>query len=116
MDAGITMPRIVKGNIFDTVPAQLPDQIAFGHIDLGTGGKRDELKKLVLHAIKHVYDRMPPGAVCLMMDYYVKGVTIEGYDSNPGVKDACDEFFRDKQEKVFTLPGGEFSHGYFRKL
>ena len=35
---------------------------------------------------------------------------------SPGVKQATDEFFRDKPEKVHVLYANEYSNGYFRKL
>ncbi|HEX5002611.1 MAG TPA: TylF/MycF/NovP-related O-methyltransferase [Bacteroidia bacterium] len=111
----INQPIIVEGDIYNTIPRQLPESISFIHIDLGSGGNREQHTKLITFALENTYYRMPPGAVCLLMDYYIEGVTVEGYDSNPGVKDACDQFFKDKPETVYTLPGGEFSHGYFRK-
>ena len=37
-------------------------------------------------------------------------------DILPGVKQACDEFFKDKPEKVSVLISGFERHGYFRKI
>jgi len=114
-DKSIKQPVIVVGDVYETVPGKLPESIAFAHIDLGSGGNREQHKKLITFALENIYSRMSSGAICLLMDYYIDGVTVEGYNSNPGVKDACDQFFKDKPESVYTLPGGEFSHGYFRK-
>ena len=114
-NAGLPLPEIIKGDVFETVPSRLPAAIAFAHIDLGVGGDKDLHRKLITHALKCVYERMSPGAVCVVMDYYIPEVTVDGYDSNPGTRIACDAFLNDKPEKMFVLPGGEFSHGFFRK-
>jgi len=34
----------------------------------------------------------------------------------PGVKKACDEFFKDKKEEIKILIAGEERQAYFRKL
>jgi hypothetical protein len=65
--------------------------------------------------LESVYPRMSPGAGCLLMDYHDPAITVRGNDENPGLKKACDEFFKDKEEKVFVLYGNQYSHGYFRK-
>lgn len=111
----LDLPSIHKGDLLVTVPAELPQQIAFAHIDLGVGGDPLAHKKIMQHCIASVYDRMAHGAICILMDYHIEGVTIHGANTNPGVKLACDEFFKDKPEKVYTLYGGAYSHGYFRK-
>lgn len=111
----LDLPQIHKGDLFQTVPAELPAQIAFAHIDLGVGGDPQAHKKIMLHCIRSVYDRMAHGGICILMDFHIEGVTLHGANTNPGVKLACDEFFKDKPEKVYTLYGGAYSHGYFRK-
>jgi O-methyltransferase len=112
---GLELPYIHRGDLFQTVPAELPDRIAFAHIDLGTGGDPEFHKKCMLHCLEHVHARMSHGAICVLMDYHERGVTLDGADTNPGVKLACDIFFKDKPEKMYTLYGGPCSHGYFRK-
>ena len=112
---GLELPFIHRGDMYATVPAELPSRIAFAHIDLGTGGNPEMHKKCLLHCLKHLYDRMSHGAIAVLMDYHEEGVTIQGANTNPGVKQACDEFFADKEEKVYTLYGGPCSHGYFKK-
>lgn len=111
----LELPFIHRGDLYETVPAELPERIAFAHIDLGTGGDPNEHRKCLLHCLQSVYERMSHGAICVLMDYHVPGVTINGANVNPGVQKGADEFFADKEEKVFTLYGGPCSHGYFRK-
>jgi O-methyltransferase len=111
----LLLPEIIEGDFYETLPSKLPANIAFLHIDTGYGGDRIQHKEVILHCLKSAYDRMSNGAVCLLMDYHDPLLTLEGSDSNPGVKMACDEFFKDKPEEVFTLYGGPYSHGYFIK-
>ena len=108
-------PELIEGNFENTIPSLLPDKISFLHLDCGYGGDTELHKNTVLFCLEHCYERMSPGAVAVLSDYHDKEVTVDGYDSNPGVKLACDIFLKDKPEKMFVLYGGEYSHGYFRK-
>lgn len=112
---GVRMPEIHAGDVLRTVPEGLPPVIAFAHIDLGTGSDNALHAALMDHALKHVYPRLSPGGVMVFMDYHIPGVTINGNDSNPGVRAACDRFFADKPERIKLLQGGPCSHAYIRK-
>jgi hypothetical protein len=70
----------------------------------------------VEHCLEHAYPRMKPGAVGVLMDYHDPERTVEGWDCNPGVKEACDRFFRHRPEVVQMLYGKEYSHAFFRKV
>jgi O-methyltransferase len=116
--AGVTNPQIHEGWIEETVPARLPETICFAHIDVGSDLGMD-LKALVLHCLEHVYQRMAPGAVCVLQSYCDPTLRpqLASY-YRPEVKAAADEFFRDKPEAVSVLYSGDFgihSHGYFRR-
>ncbi len=113
---GAPMPTIHAGDVFETIPAQLPSSIAFAHIDLGTGAPADVHRRLIDHALASVYPRLSPRGIMVFMDYHIPGVTVNGHDSNPGVRIACDAFFKDKPEKIKLLYGGACSHAYIRKL
>jgi len=112
--AGARLPTIHEGRFEHTVPSQLPDQICFVHIDCGQGGDPTQHKRLMLFCLEHVYARMTPSAICLLMDYCDQRL-VSAWDCNPGVRLACDEFFKDKSESISVLYGGEYCHGYFRK-
>lgn len=114
-ESGHALPRIHAGDIFQTVPAELPDRIAFAHLDLGVGGSTDGHRSLIGYALDALYPRLAPHAVLVLMDYHVPGITVAGNDSNPGVRVAADTFFSDKKEKPITLYGGPCSHAYVRK-
>jgi len=55
------------------------------------------------------------GAVVMFMDYHDDEKTLRGLPINKGVKEACDIFFNDKVEKVMTLNGNHYSHGFIIK-
>lgn len=115
LNAGVPLPVIHAGDLLITTPAELPERIAFAHIDLGTGGDVADHAHLVKHALNALYPRLSSGAVVVLMDYHVPGHTIGGHDSNPGMLLACEAFFEDKPERVQLLYGGPCSHAYFRK-
>jgi O-methyltransferase len=105
-------PTIHQGWFAETIPADLPDRIAFAFIDV-------DLFSSTAHVLPAVYERMVPDAIGMFGVYTDEAVfprphTKASYKS-PGVKRACDEFFRDKPEKVSVLYANEYSNGYFRK-
>jgi O-methyltransferase len=114
-EAEIPMPFIHAGDIYDLVPDELPQHIAFAHVDLGTGRLAQNHAVLMDYAIKALYDRLMPEGVLCLMDYHIPGKTINGNDSNPGVRLAADAFFEDKSETIHLLYGGPCSHAYVRK-
>ena len=114
--AGLQLPTLHKGYFENTIPKELPENIAFVHIDCGSGRDKLEHKKTVVHCLESVYSRLRKGAVCIMMDYHDKAINKTGFDVNPGVKLACDEFLSDKPETVTSLYGNQYSHGFFKKI
>lgn len=104
----LQQPAIHRGWFDRTLPSQLPDQIAFAHLD-------GDLYHSILTSLRYVYPRLSPGAVCLIDDYCDPAVHPSGWNHLPGVKQACDEFFVDKPERVAHIYSGAFSHGFFRK-
>ncbi|MBL7925111.1 MAG: class I SAM-dependent methyltransferase [Bacteroidia bacterium] len=112
---GLGDPELIEGDFFDTVPASLPEKLAFVHIDCGIGGQAGKHQELVEHLLRHVYPRLSRGAMVLFMDYHDPLNTLRGQPINPGVKAACDVFFRDKEEQVYSLYGNHYSHGFMIK-
>ncbi len=111
----LPLPVIHAGNILDLLPGELPERIAFAHIDLGTGSSVDGHAALMKQAISAVYERLTPEGILCLMDYHSPGRTLHGNDSNPGVREAADTFFRDRPELIHLLYGGPCSHAYVRK-
>lgn len=87
---GVRPPHIHKGWFSDIKPSDLPERIAFAHLD-------GDLYISTMQPLRLVYDRMQRGGAILIDDYE------EPY--GPGPKQACDEFFADKPEKVLVLQG-----------
>lgn len=109
-------PIIHKGLFKNTLPQELPDKIAFAHIDCGWGGELNLHKEIVLFCLNSIYNRLSKGAICVLMDYHDVPLSVGiGGDYNPGVKIACDEFLKDKPEKIVCLYGNQISHAYFKK-
>jgi O-methyltransferase len=102
-------PEIHKGWFKDTLPCDLHEAICFAYID-------GDLYDSILISLKHVYPKMTKGAICLIDDYCDPDINPKGWNLLPGVKRACDEFFPDKPEKIYSLYSGYYSHGFFRKI
>ena len=111
--AGLPLPPIHAGWFEDTLPATLPAQIAFAMIDA-------DLYASTLTALQHVYPRLSSRAACVFGVYCDPSEFDPPNRSlkfrSPGVKKACDEFLRDKPEKVSVLYAGHYTCGYFQKL
>ncbi len=113
--SNLPLPIIHEGRFSDTIPDELPSKLAFVHIDAGYGGDQVQLMDLIIFLLESIYERMSPGAICVLRDYHDTTKTVKGTNSNPGVKAACDIFFEDKPEGIYVLYGNRYSHGYFRK-
>ena len=105
----LRQPSIHRGWFSDTLPTQLPEKIAFAHLD-------GDLYQSILVSLQHTYPRLSKGAICLIDDYCDPDVYPSGWNYLPGVKKACDEFLSDKPERVSYIYSGVYSHGFFRKL
>jgi O-methyltransferase len=105
--AGVEAPTIHRGWFDDSLPGGLPERIAFAHLD-------GDLYESILVSLEHVSPRLSRGAVCLVDDYADPAI-YDGWNYLPGVKRACDEFLREKPERVSVLYAGDYAHGYFRK-
>src|SRR5262249_9120598 len=91
----------------DALPAELPAGICFAHVD-------GDLHASILESLEAVYPRLAEGAIAVVDDYCDQAV-YPVPERLPGVKKACDEFLRDKPERMHLMIGGCNSHGYFRK-
>ncbi|GGF40063.1 class I SAM-dependent methyltransferase [Echinicola rosea] len=120
--AGLKLPVVHKGYYQETLPDQLPDTIAFAHIDCGCGDDPLLHKALVLDCLDHIYSRLAPNGICVFMDYFDPEdgdkltLAHKLHKINPGARLAVDEFFDDKPEQVITMFGGPASHAFIKKL
>lgn len=87
---GIKYPTMKKCWFNELTPNDLPEQIAFAHLD-------GDLYSSIMDSLNLVYSRMSVGGVILVDDYC---------DPEwPGAEAAVNEFFSDKPEEVIALPG-----------
>ena len=125
---GLREPSVHAGWFEDTLPGELPESVAFAHIDVGPGLGGDHFQRTVSDSLEALYPRMPKGAICLLADYCDPSVYerpgfhfprsipfTERWHMYPQVKRAADEFLADKPESVDVLYSECYSHGYFRK-
>jgi O-methyltransferase len=104
----LRLPEIHKGWFQDTLPSELPEQISFAYLD-------GDFYDSILISLQYVYPKLSPGAVCLVDDYCDPQINPKGWNRLPGVKKACDEYLKDKPEKMEFIYSGSFSHAFFRK-
>jgi O-methyltransferase len=74
--------HFIKGDVLQTIPAQLPSRIAMLRLDT-------DWYKSTLHELQHLYDLIVPHGVLIIDDY--------GWCR--GARQATDEFFRDRSFK-----------------
>lgn len=79
-------PEICSGWVQETVPSNLPEKIAFIHLDLDLYGP-------CLHVLTHAVARLSPGGI-LVVDDYSDSKRHGRQNAFPGVKAACDAFFK----------------------
>lgn len=106
---GLAPPVIHKGWFADTLPTELPERIAFAHLD-------GDLYESILVSLQHVYPRLSRGAICLIDDYCDPEINPKGWNHLPGVKKACDEYLAGRPEEICYLYSGTFTHAFFRKV
>jgi len=106
--AKLKLPVIHKGLFKDTLPGHLPNKISFAYLD-------GDFYTSTKEGLKHLYLRLSKGAIVVIDDYCDPKVH-NVHNILPGVKRACDEFFKNKPEKMSVLISGWQSHGYFVKM
>jgi O-methyltransferase len=105
--SGVKLPVVHEGWFTDTLPDGLPPRICFAHVDC-------DFYSSVRQSLEAVYPRLAPGGI-VVVDDYTDPAVLAVNDILPGVKRACDEYLRDKEEEMHVLLAGSGSHGYFRK-
>lgn len=91
-------PIITAGDVTQTIPKMLPDQISFAHIDLNYAEAES-------HVFPEVYSRMERGAVAVFDDF--------GFRRYRESAEAHRDFLSDKPERILELPTGQ---GLFIKV
>ena len=81
----INLPQIHVGWFKDIPEQEYPTKICFAFLD-------GDFYTSILDSLHRIYDKMSPGGVILIHDY--------GWSPLPGAKLACEDFLKDKPEKV----------------
>lgn len=84
-DAGVKLPMINKGFFGELDDTLYPERVCFAFFD-------GDFYSSIAASFRKVYHKMQPGGIILVHDY--KWVNF------PGVAKACEEFLRDKPEKM----------------
>ena len=107
----------------DSCPANLPEAIAFAHLD-------GDLYGSIKDSLELVYPKLSKGAL-VVVDDYCDPSRLNRHDIFPGAFDACAEFLADKPEVMqvlpapntgylersrFTSPATYETHAYFEKI
>jgi len=90
----VTRPVVHKGWFEELDHTDIPEKIAFAHID-------GDFYSSTLAALKLVYPRLSSGGI-IVIDDYCDPTIHERQNQFPGVKRACDDFFC--EETVTVLP------------
>ncbi|MBX9747955.1 MAG: TylF/MycF family methyltransferase [Hyphomonadaceae bacterium] len=85
--------KIVKGAIPDSFAGNIPDRIAYLHIDMNQAPAE-------IAALDHLFDRMVPGAMLILDDYEWSGAYRDQ-------KLAEDPWFDERRYRVMPLPTGQ---------
>jgi len=123
----LEIPEIHAGCFKDTLPTQLPEKICFAHLD-------GDFYSSIKESLEYIYTKLSKGAIVVIDDYCAPEIhkqiqhklnsnqrnlhnrrVYKVEDILPGVKKACDKFFKHKKERVSVLIAGDERHGYFRK-
>ena len=115
-DRHLPLPQVHAGYFEQTLPEQLPEEIAFVNIDCGFGGDAMEHASTIEHILTHVYPRLSRGAICVLVDYVLPGIDPLAATVNPGVAIGSQRFMANKPEAVSVMHAGEYGQAYFRKL
>ena len=99
----VPLPKIVEGWFENTLAQNLPDKIAFAHLD-------GDFYSSTKVALENIFPKLSAGGVLLIDDYCDEKIS---RNSLPGVKLACDEYLKDKKCKMKILPTLPNSHQAF---
>ena len=83
--AGLKLPVINEGWFREIPDEQYPDKICFAFFD-------GDFYSSITDSFEKVYYKMVPGGIILVHDY--------AWQNYPGVQKACEDFLKDKPEKI----------------
>jgi len=105
---GRSAPVIHPGWFDETLPKELPDEIAFAYLD-------GDFYDSTLTGLTHCVTRLVPTGVLLVDDYADTVVNPRAWDGLPGVKRACDAYFGTPSPVTVVVGEGDLAFGRYEK-
>jgi O-methyltransferase len=105
---GRLAPVIHSGWFDETLPKELPDEIAFAYLD-------GDFYDSTLTGLTHCVTRLVPTGVLLVDDYADTAVNPRAWDGLPGVKRACDAYFGVPSPVTAVVGEGDLAFGRYEK-
>ena len=105
---GRSAPVIHPGWFDETLPKELPDEIAFAYLD-------GDFYDSTLTGLTHCVTRLVPTGVLLVDDYADTVVNPRAWDGLPGVKRACDAYFGTPSPVTVVVGEGVLAFGRYEK-
>lgn len=105
---GRPAPVIHPGWFDETLPTELPDEIAFAYLD-------GDFYASTLTGLTHCVPRLVPTGVLLVDDYADTVVNPRAWDGLPGVKRACDGYFGAPSPVTVVVGEGDLAFGRYEK-
>ncbi|MFJ3882611.1 TylF/MycF/NovP-related O-methyltransferase [Streptomyces sp. NPDC090077] len=105
---GRPAPVIHPGWFDETLPKELPDDIAFAYLD-------GDFYDSTLTGLTHCVTRLVPTGVLLVDDYADSTVNPRAWDGLPGVKRACDAYFGTPSPVTVVVGEGDLAFGRYEK-
>lgn len=99
-------PAIHPGWFADTLPHELPQEIAFAYLD---GDYYDSIRTCLAECVP----RLAPGGVVIVDDYADVDVNPKAWNGLPGVKAACDAFFGTPTPMQVVVGDGDLAFGRY---
>ncbi|MFC8896932.1 TylF/MycF/NovP-related O-methyltransferase [Streptomyces cinereoruber] len=105
---GRPAPVIHPGWFDETLPEELPEEIAFAYLD-------GDFYDSTLTGLTHCVPRLVPTGVLLVDDYADTAVNPRAWDGLPGVKRACDAYFGAPSPVSVVVGEGDLAFGRYEK-
>lgn len=99
-------PTMHPGWFSETLPACLPDSVAFAYVD-------GDFYDSIMISLEHCLPRLVPGGTLIVDDYADTAINPKAWDGLPGVKKACDDYFGTPSPLRVLFGEGDLAFGLY---